>query len=133
MRLLTFNCAISSTMTSFIDLQGQHVPLLQAGIVWSGSLPVYVTDTLNIAYTVTGITSSPWSVDITMDCPGAEPAKIFSRKGTIPQGGSEGHKTSAPVPADPCAPKMEPARAEVGMATAKKASSSKKTKATKKN
>lgn len=60
MRLLAFKCSISTTMTPFVDLQGQHVPLLQAGAVWSGSLPVQVTDTLNIAYTVTGITGSPW-------------------------------------------------------------------------
>ena len=105
---ITFKCSISSTMVSFINLQGQPVRLSQNGTTWSGSLTVDVADTLVIAYTVTGITDSPWTVDITVDCPGGTPAKIFSSNGKIPHGGGEGHTTSAKVPANPCAPKATP-------------------------
>jgi hypothetical protein len=105
---ITFKCAISSTMVPFINLQGKPVPLRQNGTTWSGSLMDDVGDTLVIAYTVTGITGSPWTVDITVDCPGGTPAKIFSSNGNIPHGGSEGHTTSAKVAANPCAPKALP-------------------------
>jgi hypothetical protein len=107
MRKLTFKCTITSGLTPFIDLQTQPVALHQNGNVWSGSLAVEVDDTLNIAVTVTGIEGSPWAVDITIDCPGGSPAKIFSRNGTIPQGGSAGFTASAKVPAQPCADKPE--------------------------
>lgn len=103
MRRLTFKCTITSGLTPFISLQQQPVALRQNGNIWSGSLAVDVGDTLNIAATLSGITDSPWSVDITIECPGASPAKIFSRSGTIPQGGSEAFTTTAKVPAQPCA------------------------------
>jgi hypothetical protein len=103
MRNLTFKCTITSGLTPFIDLQKHSVPLRQNGNIWSGSFAVDVDDTLNIAATVSGVVDSPWSVDITIDCPGKSPAKIFSRNGTIPHGGSEAFTTSAKVPAQPCA------------------------------
>jgi hypothetical protein len=125
-RKLTFKCVITSGLTPFIDLQQQSVALQQNGNSWSGSLAVDVDDTLNLAVTVNGINGSPWTVDITIDCPGGSPAKIFSRNGTIPDGGSEGFKTSAKVPVDPCASKM-------GMAVVKaKGRPKKKTTKTKK-
>jgi hypothetical protein len=102
MRKLTFKCVITSGLTPFIDLQQKSVALSQNGATWSGSLAVDVDDTLNIAVTVSGINGSPWTVDITIDCPGGSPAKIFSRNGVIPHGGSEGFTTSAKVPAQPC-------------------------------
>jgi hypothetical protein len=102
MRKLTFKCTLTSGLTPFIDLQKHSVPLHQSGNIWSGNLAVDVDDTLNIAVTVSGITDSPWSVDITIDCPSGTPAKIFSRSGTIPHGGSEAFTTSAKVPAQPC-------------------------------
>jgi hypothetical protein len=105
---ITFKCVISSTMVPFINLQGQPVRLSQSGTTWSGSLTDDVGDTLVIAYTVTGITGSPWTVDITVDCSGGTPAKIFSSSGNIPHGGGEGHTTSASVAANPCAPKALP-------------------------
>jgi hypothetical protein len=103
MRKLTFKCTITSGLTPFIDLQQQAVALHQNGNIWSGSLGVDVDDTLNIAVTVSGVNGSPWTVDVTIDCPGGSPAKIFSRSGTIPHGGSEAFTTTAKVPAQPCA------------------------------
>ena len=111
MPAITFKCAISSTMVSFINLQGHAVPLSQSGTTWSGSLSLTVSGTLAIAYTVTGINESPWSVDITVGCPGGTPAKIFSANGIIPVGGNEGHTTTVAVPANPCAPKANPQNA----------------------
>jgi hypothetical protein len=102
-RKLTFKCVVTSELTPFLDLQNQSVALHQNGSIWSGSLAVNVDDTLDIAATVNGVTGSTWSVDITIDCPGSSPAKIFSRNGTIPHGGSEAFKTSAKVSAQPCA------------------------------
>lgn len=112
MRKLTFKCVVTSGLTPFLDLQQRSVALQQNGNTWSGSLAVDVNDTLNIAVTVNGINGSPWAVDITIDCPSGSPAKIFSRKGTIPHGGSEGFKTSAKVPAQPCPDKMLAAKAK---------------------
>ena len=111
-RKLTFKCAITSGLTPFIDLQRQPVALRQNGNTWSGSLAVDVDDALNMAVTVNGVNGSPWTVDITIDCSGGSPAKIFSRNGTIPHGSSEGFKTSAKVPEKPCANKMEVALAK---------------------
>jgi hypothetical protein len=101
-RKLTFKCVLRSELTPFLDLQNQSVTLHQNGSTWSGSLSVNADDTLNIAATVNGITGSTWSVNITIDCSGGSPAKICSRNGTIPHGGSEAFKTSAKVPAQPC-------------------------------
>jgi hypothetical protein len=130
---LTFKCAISSTMVPFINLQGQPVRLSQSGTTWSGSLTNDVGDTLVIAYTVTGITASPWTVDITVDCPGGPPAKIFSSNGNIPHGGSEGHTTSAKVATNPCAAKVEVATAELAIAPEKLLPKSPKKRAKKTN
>jgi len=105
MRKLSFKCAITGGVTPFIDLQQQSVALRQNGSTWSGSLTVDVDDTLNVAVTMNGINGSPWTVDITIECPGGPPAKIFSRNGTIPHGGSWAFTTSAKVPAQPCAKK----------------------------
>src|SRR5690242_1467760 len=102
MRQQTFKCTISSGMTPFISLQLQRVPLRPDGNTWSGNIAVDVDDKLDIAVTVSGIRGSPWTVDITIDCPGGSPAKVFSRNGPIPYGGSEGFTTSAFVPAQPC-------------------------------
>lgn len=102
MRKLTFKCTVTSGLTPFIDLQKKPVPLQQNGNIWTGSVTVDVDDTLNIAVTVSGIVGSPWSVDVTIDCPGGSPAKIFSRNGTIPVGGSDAFTASAKVPAQPC-------------------------------
>ena len=117
MPAIKFKCALSCTMTPFINLQGKPVPLTQNGTTWSGSQTDNVGDTLVIAYTVTGITGSPWTVDVTVDCPGKDPAKIFSSKGNIPHGGSEGHTTTAKVAADPCAPKPTPPNTPAGQVT----------------
>jgi hypothetical protein len=103
MRKLVFKCTIISGPTPFIDLQQQPVALHQNGNIWSGSLTVDIDDVLSIAATVSGVNGSPWAVDITVDCPGGSPGKIFSRSGTIPHGGSEAFKTSAKVPVQPCA------------------------------
>jgi hypothetical protein len=103
LRALTFKCNIVSGLTPFIDLQQRPVALHQNGNNWSGSLAVDVDDTVSIAATLSGVTDSPWSVDITIDCPGGAPAKIFSRSGSIPHGGSEAFTTTAKVPAQPCA------------------------------
>jgi hypothetical protein len=105
MPAITFKCAISSTMVSYINLQSKPVALHQSGTNWTGSLTLNVADTLEIAYTVTGITDSPWTVDVTVDCPGGTPAKIFSASGNIPHGGSVGDTKTVKVPANPCAPK----------------------------
>ena len=121
MRKLTFKCVITSGMTPFIDLQQKPVALQQNGNTWSGSLPVDVDDTLNLAVSVNGINGSSWTVDITIDCPGGSPAKIFSRNGTIPHGGTEAFKTSAKVTADPCGQKMEMVIAKTGGAPKRKA------------
>jgi len=133
---ITFKCVISSTMTPFLNLQGKPVPLSQSGTTWTGSFTGDVGDTLVIAYTVTGITGSPWTVDITVDCGKSAPAKIFSDKGNIPHGGSEGHTTSAKVTKGPCAatkPAAEvavPQVAEMNKAAAKKATPAKGAKTT---
>jgi len=116
-----FKCVISCTMTPFIDLQEQHVQLSQSGTTWTGTFTGDVGDTLKIAYTVTGITGSPWTVDITVDCGKNAPAKIFSDKGNIPHGGSEGHTTSAKVASDPCATPPHDAGAAVAQAAEAKA------------
>jgi hypothetical protein len=102
MSKLTFKCAITGGLTPVMTLQGQPVALRQNGNTWSGSLAMGAGSTLNIAVTVTGINGSPWTVDITIDCPGGSPAKIFSRNGTIPKGGSDAFTASAKVPAQPC-------------------------------
>lgn len=128
MRTLMFKCAITSGLTPFVDLQQRPVALHQNGNSWSGSLAVDVEDTLNIAVTVNGITGSPWKVDITIDCPDGSPAKIFSRNGTIPHGGSEGFKTSAKVPAQPCAREMDMANVVQGTPKKTKKKRIKKTK-----
>jgi len=107
MRKLTFQCSIASGLTPFIDIQQQSVALHQNGNTWSGSRAVNVEDKLDIAVTVSGINGSPWTVDITIDCPGGSAAKIFSRKGTIPQGGSQRFTASANVPAQPCGAQKE--------------------------
>jgi hypothetical protein len=108
MPTITFQCAISSTMVSYINLQGKPVPLHQSGTNWTGSLKLSVTDTLDIAYTITGITESPWTLAVTVDCPGGKPASIFSANGNIPSGGSVGDTKTVKVSANPCAPKSEP-------------------------
>jgi hypothetical protein len=125
MRKLTFKCAVTSGLTPFLDLQQQSVALSQNGNAWSGSLAVEVDDTLSIAVTVSGVTGSPWTVDITIGCPGGSPAKIFSRNGTIPHGGSEGFTTSAKVPAEPCGAKMEMAAAKPKSTPKRKATKTK--------
>jgi hypothetical protein len=102
MRQMTFDCTITSTMVSYIDLNDVSVPLSQGGTTWSGSATISLDDTLKIAVTVTGVTDSPWSVAITTKCPGGQAAKIFSRSGTVPHGGSEGFTTSVKVAPDPC-------------------------------
>lgn len=102
MRKLTFKCVITSEFTPFLDLQQQNVILSQNGTTWSGSLAADVEDTLNIAATVNGINGSAWKVDITIDCPDGSAAKIFSRSGAMPHGGTQGFRTSAKVPQDPC-------------------------------
>jgi hypothetical protein len=102
MSKLSFKCAITCGFTPVMTLQGQPVALRQNGNAWSGSLAVDAGGTLNIAVTVTGINGSSWTVDITIDCPGGSPAKIFSRNGTIPNEGSDAFTTSAKVPAQPC-------------------------------
>ncbi len=106
-RKLTFKCAVTSGLTLSSTLQNLPVALQQSGNNWTGSLAVDIDDTLNIAVTVTGGNYSPWSVDITIDCPGGSPAKIFSRNGTIPKGGSQAFTASAKVPAQPCAGPMK--------------------------
>lgn len=102
-RELTFKCVVTSELTPFLDLQNRPVALHQNGSTWTGSLQVNVNDTLQVAATVNGITGSTWSVDITIDCPVGSPAKIFSRGGTIPHGGSQAFKTPVKLPAEPCA------------------------------
>jgi hypothetical protein len=123
LRKLTFKCAITSGLTPFINLQNQSVSLRQNGNVWTGSLAVDLDSLLNIAVTVSGINYSPWSVDITIDCPGGTPAKIFSRSGKIPHGGSEAFTTSTKVPDQPC-----PSSAAMVMADSKVKAKTKKPK-----
>ncbi len=131
-RKLTFKCAVTSGLTPFLNLQNTPVALKQNGNNWTGSSAVDVDDTLSIAVTVSGVNGSPWSVDITIDCPGGSPAKIFSRTGTIPKGGSQGFTASAKVPAQPCTGPMTMALAVVKARPASKKSATKKKAAAKK-
>jgi hypothetical protein len=103
MRQLTFNCSISSTMVSFITLNGVSITLSQSGTNWTGKKAISLDDSLAIAVTCTGVTGSPWSVAITSDCPNGTPAKIFSSSGSIPHGGTQGFTTSVKVAQNPCA------------------------------
>ncbi|MGH9743517.1 MAG: hypothetical protein ACRD51_14320, partial [Candidatus Acidiferrum sp.] len=54
--------------------------------------------------TLKGVQGSPWSIEITSACPDSgQPAKIFTKSGSIPAGGGQGISKSVKVAADPCA------------------------------
>jgi hypothetical protein len=97
-RNIKFNCVITCDLTPTLELQEQVAVLKQEGKKWSGSITVGVDHLLLIYCRVAGITGEQWSIDITTDCPGGTPDKIYSDSDKIPHGGAYEFFTSAKVP-----------------------------------
>jgi hypothetical protein len=109
MRSLTLKCSVVSTKRPPLNLQDIPVSLKRTSgtNTWSGSATVQVDDALKVDAAVVSIEDSPWSIDITMDCPnGKPPATVFHDDGTIPHGGGEGISKTVQVPANPCPPQL---------------------------
>lgn len=101
---VTFDCSLTCTSDAHLWVNEGEVNLDESGLTKTGQFTAQTRATLTLRATLEGVKSSAWSLDITPECPGSQPQKLWTRSGTFKKGGISLSGTGK-VPDNPCASK----------------------------
>ena len=102
---VTFDCALGFGLSdAHFWVNGDEVPLDESGLAKTGEFTTQTGVAVHLQAQLEGVDGSAWSLDITPECQGKQPQKLWTRNGTLTKGGLM-LSGDAQVPADPCASK----------------------------
>jgi hypothetical protein len=97
----TFDCAISCTSDAHLWVDGVEVPLDESGFTKTGKFTAQTGKSITLKAQIEGAKGSGWTLDITPECPGKQPPKLWSRSGIFKTGGVM-LSGAGQAPDDPC-------------------------------
>lgn len=101
---VTFDCSIICTSDAHLWVNGNEVPLDESTLTKTGQFTAQTGANVYLRAQLEGVKGSAWSLDITPECQGKQPQKLWTRSGVFKEGGLI-LSGDAQVPADPCASK----------------------------
>lgn len=101
---VTFDCSLTCTSDAHLWVNGDEVPLDESGLTKTGQFTTPTGTTVHLRAQLEGVKGSAWSLDITPECHGKQPQKLWTRSGVFQNGGLI-LSGDAQVPADPCTSK----------------------------
>lgn len=101
---LTFDCSLTCTSDAHLWVNDNEVQLDESGLTKTGQFTAKTGAKVHLRAQLEGVKDSAWSLDITPECQGKQPQKLWSRSGVFKEGGLI-LSGDAQVPTDPCASK----------------------------
>lgn len=99
---ITFDCSLTCTSDAHLWVNDNEVSLDESGLTKTGQFTTPSGGAVSLRAQLEGVKGSAWSLEITPECQGTQPPKLWSRSGTFKSGGIVLSGTGQ-VPADPCA------------------------------
>ncbi len=88
-----------SATSVHLFVNGSEISLDRDGDTFSGQESIAASATVTVEFDVTGLNGTDWSVEVDVDCPNSDPAKVLSKKGTVGKPDGLGFTTTASVQA----------------------------------
>jgi hypothetical protein len=98
---VTFDCSITCTSDAHLWVNDNEVPLDESGLTKTGQFTAQTAAKVHLRAQLEGVKDSVWSLDITPECQGKQPQKLWARSGVFKKGGLI-LRGDAEVPTNPC-------------------------------
>ena len=104
MATVRFDCSLTCASDAYLWVDGVEVRLDESGVTKTGRFQGQTGTSVKLHAQLEGLKGTAWSLDITPECKGSQPQKLWTRSGTFKKGGVllDG---VGDIPDDPCAPK----------------------------